>query len=193
MAVFEVISTALSIIIGLGMGHLLWTGSAAFRSRKEIKLHWIPIGWALCIFLQHANFLISALAIDREIEVWTYSLYLQLLLQAVLLFVSGALILPSESRLATDLMQDFRDHGRFGLIAFAAYQALWVSTNYRADPSLLRWDSVLRPGQAANLLLIGLLLVAFFVRNARVQVAAVSLSIATLVFAMTFLWSQNVL
>ena len=190
---FEVIATALSIIIGLGMSHLLWTASSAFRSREELRLHWIPLGWAACIFLQHANFLISAFAVDRDIGVWTYSWYLQILLQAVLLFSSGALVLPPESWRTPDLWADFEKHGRYGLLMFAAYQALWIPTNYRADPTMTDRAGLLRPGNLLNFFLIALLLTGFVARRERVQGAAVLLALASLILGMTFAWSQNVI
>jgi len=188
---FEVISSTLSIVIGLSMAHLLWSSAVAFRSRGELKLHWIPFAWALCVFLQHANFLVSALAIDRSVEVWTYSLFLQVLLHAILLFAAGALLLPPESRPAADLLSDFEEHGRFALIPFAAYQALWLSTNFRADRDLSWPADLAAPGNVVNFFVIGLIGVGFFSRRPRVQAATVSMLTAVLIFAMTFLWSQN--
>ena len=52
----------------------------------------------------------------------------------------GALVLPSESQQRVgDLLSDFRAHGRLALIPLAAYQLLWIPTNYRGG--LISWLS----------------------------------------------------
>lgn len=188
---FEIVTITLSVILGLSMSHILWTGASAFRARRELKLHWLPFAWAVCIFLQHAHFWFSALSIDLELDAWTWSWYLQFLLLAVLLFAAGALILPSDSKRADDLLEDFQNHGRLALIPFVLYQLVWIPTNYRSTGST-ELMYLFTPGNLANLVLITLLVIAFFAKKTIVHAAVVILFAAVLSWAQSFVWSPGV-
>lgn len=188
---FELVVVSLSIILGLSMGHMLWTTAAVVRHRERVVLDWLPFAWAACIFVQHAHFWFSALSVDLDIGTWTWTWYLQILMHAVLLFAAGALVLPSESQLSGELRLDFQKHGRLALVPFAAYQLLWFATNYRADPSVREISDLLLPGNAANIILISLLAVGFRSKNRATQSIAVISFAVVLAWATTFAWAQN--
>jgi hypothetical protein len=182
---------ALSVILGLSMSHILWTGASAVRARRELKLHWLPFAWAACIFLQHAHFWFSALSVDLSLDGWSWTWYLQFLLLAVLLFAAGALVLPSDSSRTDDLLEDFRAHGKISLVPFVLYQLVWIPTNFRAGGST-ELIHLLDPGNLANLILITLLVIAFFAKRTFVHAVVVLLFALVLTWAQAFVWSPGV-
>ena len=186
MSQFDVITITLSFVLGLSMSHLLWSAASAVRARREFRLHWLPFAWAGCIFFVHVQYWFAAFSIDLGLEGWTWSWYLQVLLPGVLLFASGALVLPSESQQRVgDLVDDFRDHGRLGLLPLAAYYVLWIPTNFRMDGQLFH------SGNLANVLLCSLVLVAFRAKSRSVQTGAILLFLAVLTWATFFVWAAG--
>ena len=112
---------------------------------------------------------------------WTWSWYLQLLFLGILLFASGALVLPSESQQRSgDLLEDFREHGRLGLLPLTAYHILWIPTSYRID------RATIEAGNFANLILAVLILIAFASKRVVVQAAAVATFGVVVVWASIF-------
>jgi hypothetical protein len=183
-AQFEVITISLSFVLGLSMAHMLWSAASAVRARNELILHWLPFIWAIGILLHHLQFWFAALTTDRQIDQWTWSWYLHLFFMALLLFASGALVLPSESQQrAGDLLADFRQHGRLALVPLAAYQFLWIPTNYRGGSELLA------VGNLANVLLGALILVGFTAASRPVQYGAALLYTAGVTWATLFVWA----
>ena len=188
MSQFEIITITLSFILGLSMSHLLWSAASVIRYRRELKLHWLPFAWSAAIFFVHVQYWFAALAIDLTIEGWTWSWYLQILFLGVLLFGSGALILPSESQQRHgDLIDDYREHGRLSLIPLAAYFLLWIPTSYRID------QATIEAGNFANLLLGLLVIAAFFAKRSLIQSLTILLFSAVLVWASLFVWAQSAL
>ena len=98
MSELELITLTLSLILGLSMAQLLSAGAMAFRARRECRLHWIPLCWATAIFLLHVQFWFVVYDLDSIVPAWTWDWYGPVLLLAVLLFSSGALILPTRAR-----------------------------------------------------------------------------------------------
>jgi hypothetical protein len=191
MSLFEVITITLSVILGLSMSHILWSTIATVRVRHKLKLHWLPLFWAACIFLQHAYYWFAVYSIEQSIGGWSWSWYLQLLLLAVLLFAAGALILPPELQSADDLSQDFQEHGRLALIPFAAHQLLWVPTNFRMGDQVFP-DDLLVPSNFVNFVLFALILVGFLGKRNLIQATAASLYLALLIWAQTTVWAPGV-
>ncbi|MBT8488555.1 MAG: hypothetical protein HKO77_01065 [Gemmatimonadetes bacterium] len=188
MSAFEVITIVLSLILGLSAGHILWSVASVVRARERLRMHWLPFAWAAAIFFQHASFFLGSLMIDRRIAAWAWSWYAHVLLLAVLLFASGALVLPSESEERVgNLLDDFRKHGRLALIPFAAYHLAWIVMNARLNG--IQFDD----GQLANVLLLTVMGVGFWARSLRVQGLAALGFLALLTWANVFVWSQIVL
>ncbi len=102
----------------------------------------------------------------------------------VLLFASGALILPSESQQRSgDLMEDFEEHGRLGLIPLAAYHLFWLPTAYRIN------QATFEAGNYANIALAALAIVGLTVRRTSIQwLSAVGFGLVV-VWASTFVWT----
>lgn len=193
MTLFEIITITLSVILGLSMGHILWSTVALIRAREEVQLHWLPLSWAAGIFLQHSFYWFAAYSISLKIDDWTWAWYLQLLLLAILLFAAGAMILPTESKPVENLLQDFEKHGRLALIPLAAHQLLWFPTNFRANDAMSFPRDLLIPGNLVNIILILFIAIGFRTKSTTVHGIAVSVFLLVLIWAQSSLWSQDVL
>ena len=131
MTAFEFFSVALSFVLGLGVTRLLLGGLHVFRARRRQKPHWIPLVWALSIFVYQLQYWWAVFELNEALPIWTHQAFLTLMLHALLLFVGGALVLPvSEAHERDDLMDYFDDDGRWALLALTAYALLSFWTNW---------------------------------------------------------------
>jgi hypothetical protein len=184
MSQFDVISITLSFVLGLSMSHLLWATAATVRARGNLQLHPLPFLWAACIFFVHVQYWFAAFAINTMIDLWTWSWYLQMLGLGILLFASGALVLPSESQQRSgNLIDDFQEHGRLGLIPLAAYHLLWLPTAYRLD------HATFEAGNYANIALAALAIVGLTTRRVSIQWASGVAFALVVVWASVFVWT----
>ncbi|MEN8375196.1 MAG: hypothetical protein ABFS34_07080 [Gemmatimonadota bacterium] len=180
MSDFEVFSVVLSFILGLGVAQILSAVVFAIQSRREIALSWTPFLWAFAIFLFHVNFLFAAFwfySADRAFE-W----YLVDLISAVLIFLSGGLVLPSKARPATLDFGDFFDKdGRLALVPLGVFLLLAFPYNVQGGAPMIGPD---------NLVIAGLLVLtatAFFSRGRLRSVASAASAVLTTV-AFLFFW-----
>jgi hypothetical protein len=131
MTSFEFFSVALSFVLGLGVTRLLLGGLGVFRARRRQTVHWIPIVWAVSIFLFQIQFWWALFELNGLIEIWTHGVFATLLSAAILLFISGALILPAlGDQQQESLFDNFHKDGRWALLALTAYSALSIWANW---------------------------------------------------------------
>ena len=176
---FEFISVAISFVLGLGVTSILLSALNVFRRRDEMHLHWIPLTWAAIIFLWHLHYWWALLEMDTLVEVWTPKEFVVLILMAVLLFVSGGLILPgSSSHSRQNLIEEFDRNGRWALICLSAYFSVSIWVNWRYfDISPISYQ-----GAIVNVMTVTPI-VTVFLRNRS------ALSIATLLFLAFSCWA----
>ncbi len=188
MSKFEVVTLTLSFVLGLSMSHLLWAAAAAFRARRHLRLHGLPFLWAACIFFVHVQYWFALFAIDRVVDHWTWSWYLQMLGLGILLFAGGALVLPSESQQRSgNLLDDFHEHGRYGLIPLAAYHLFWILTAYRMD------QATFEAGNYPNLALAAFAFIGISSKRVSLQwVTAIAFGLIV-VWASVFVWTGGAL
>ncbi|WP_300364537.1 hypothetical protein [Hydrogenimonas sp.] len=130
MRIFEYVVAALLLIIGLGITQLLNDAVQTFRLRHKIQLHWIPLVWAGLVFLWQMQFIWASFELDLLIKSWTAFKFAMLLFMALLLFVSGALIVPKTSDdQGGDAWEQFLDDGRWALVALASFFFLAFFSN----------------------------------------------------------------
>ena len=156
MSEFEIITIPLGFILGLGVALILTSFSAAIRDRFEHPLDWVPLTWALMIFVLQIQFWFGLEDLNQAIEVWSWVWYGQAILVAVLIFMSGALVLPTrEGRVTGGLIKDFEAHGRLSLLPLAAYLLGWLVLNAKLNGSLFILPNLL------NVILAGMAVAAF--------------------------------
>ena len=131
MSTFEYFSVALTFVLGLGLARLLLGGLYVFRNRHRHAIDWIPVAWAAVVFLLQIQFWWGIFQLNALIDVWSQRVFLTFLALTLLLFVAGALILPSSDDHAGDgLSEYFQENGRWALVAMSAYAAGTVAANW---------------------------------------------------------------
>lgn len=186
MTIFEFVSVAISIILGLGVTRLLSAGLDLFRHRHTTAVHWIPVVWAALIFWTQIEFWWSLFFVSQSLEVWTHGDFLLTIGFTVALFAAGSLVLPTDWRAESlDLLEFFHREGRWGVAAFGLVFLLAFPVNYR-----LFGVPLLIP---MNLLLVGQLLVisALVVRPTRPKSAVLTLAFVGLHLAVLSISVQD--
>ncbi len=138
MSIFEYVSVAISIILGLGVAQLLSAGLSLYRARRRVQFHWIPLAWAATILLLQLTFWWQMFSLNQDPAVWNYGTFLLTALMATTLFAAGGLILPPrypQGELA--LIDHFMADGKAGVGAFAVFHVVVVPLN------LVMWDTPL--------------------------------------------------
>ena len=182
MSNFEIITITLSFIVGIGVAQLLSSFAVAFRGRTEHSLHWMPFAWGVVILLFSIQYWFALLDLNKTLAGgWDWLWYGQMLILAVALFLAGALVLPSRVSFAKgDLLDDFVTHGRYSLLALAAYLLGWIPANMRMNNG-----EPLHEAYLSNIALAILALIAFKSRSSRVWLTTTVLFY--LLFALTLL------
>jgi hypothetical protein len=129
---FRWIAVALSMLLGIGVTRLLAAGVSVFRSRTHARLDWIPLVWAVCVFLWQIQFWWAIVELGSIVEVWTLDRFLLLVALALSLFVAAALVLPpNELAPGDDLRAAFERDGRWALVALSLYFVLALLVDWK--------------------------------------------------------------
>lgn len=102
---FEYVAILFSIILGLGLVHLLMGVTSAIQHRKTIKFYWGHVIWVIVIF----QYLLSVwwgLFSWGQLQEWQFSIFLFLVIYSVSVYFLPALIMP----IKVEDHFDFRDY-----------------------------------------------------------------------------------
>jgi len=148
MGVFEYLSVLLSVIVGLGVTHILAGLSKMIHHRKTFTVFWPHVLWAF-------NILIMIVIIWwgmfwwNGLENWSFFRFLLLLLYGIMLFFAAALLFP------WDLANDF-DFDRYFFETrpwfFSVLTAIWLID---IPETVLKSESGLRDLPQAYFVLVG--------------------------------------
>lgn len=93
MTPFDFVSVFFSVILGLGVSHLLASAAQLVKSRTRVQLDWIPSAWAATAFL----LLIQAwwgMWSLHSTPSWSYGSFIVLVLYQSALYLVSTLVLP---------------------------------------------------------------------------------------------------
>ena len=93
MDAFGYVSVILSVVIGLGLSHLLSGAVELFKARRNVRFYWVHLLWVVLIFVGHI-FLWWTMWNLRLIRSWNFFSFLLVLLGPVLLYVAAAFLIP---------------------------------------------------------------------------------------------------
>jgi hypothetical protein len=165
------------MILGLSVTRILTGLIASFRSRATAAPDWMPMLWAVCIFLLQLELWWGLADLRSIIKEWTFPLFLLLTSSPLMLFFAAALILPSHELAAGESHREiFRRNGRWALLAISAYylESMLDTIHFWK----VSWAT---PWAALNGVLIVLPAVAFFSRGrTHLIVASVTLALTVL-------------
>lgn len=125
---FEILTITYSFIVGLGVAQVLRSIGYMVRESGQVKLHWIPFSVATQILFFQVQFWFGLSVVNSMMTQWSWGAYVSMLLLAILIFLSGATVLPHSlsSIGGQGLKEDFETRGRVSLIFLALYLLGWI-------------------------------------------------------------------
>lgn len=94
MGMFEYVMVLASVILGLGITHILQSLVEAFQSSRQIRHSWVHLAWVAYVFLFTVFWWWWQFALQRT-EVWTFQYYGFIILYAVIIYLWAAFVIPS--------------------------------------------------------------------------------------------------
>lgn len=138
---FPIVATVLSIILGLSVTRLLLGALTVFRIRRSVAPDWVALVWAVTLFTTQLQFWWAVNSLPAVKVVYSFPEFLLLVLLALSLFVSAALLLPSRSEDEQNgLRLYFEQDGRYALLFLSTYLVLGLIVNvffFQASPVAL--------------------------------------------------------
>ncbi len=105
---FSYLSVLISIVLALGMMRVLAGIGDMLQARTARRIYWVHALWILNLF----NFLVIAWWIFyrwRNVEPWTYFLFLFVLIAPTILYLAAVVLFPPEGA-PLDETKDYRTH-----------------------------------------------------------------------------------
>jgi hypothetical protein len=90
---FSYLSVLLSIILGLGITHLLAAASRLIRGRAMVRFYWPPLLWAAVMLVIYVQVWWSLFGLRGRSD-WSFLSFSIILMQTVLLYMATSLVLP---------------------------------------------------------------------------------------------------
>jgi hypothetical protein len=110
---FSYLSVFISIILGLGVAHLLAGAASLIRSRHAVQLWWPTALWMGTTFLIQVQTWWAMFAL-RTVQAWSFAAFLVVLLQPVAIFMMAALIVPrTDTDASIELREDYFRESRW--------------------------------------------------------------------------------
>ena len=164
MEIFEYTAVLTSIIIGLGIAHLLRGIAGLIQHPETVRVYWVHLLWVGYLFFTLVfwwwwEFRLGAL------EAWTFQVYLFVVFYAFVLFLASALLFPASMEGYADFRDYFYSRRRwlFGLIGLT-YVIDVFDTALKGQGHLA---SLGAEYLATSALQFGLCLIAMMTRNER--------------------------
>ncbi|HEX2203188.1 MAG TPA: hypothetical protein VHG91_07810 [Longimicrobium sp.] len=118
MSEHEYLSVLISIIVGLGISHLLGGVGRIMVERRRVRVHWMPLVAAVFVFLAHVQWWWSTINAGRHLGSNFFG-FLFFLLAPIVLYLLAVLVLPDVDDLpgTVSLREHYYDNHRwfFGL------------------------------------------------------------------------------
>lgn len=180
MEAFGYVSVIISVVIGLGLSHVLKGVVELVKARRRVRFYWVHTVWVALIFVGHI-FLWWTMWNLRLMRDWNFFSFLLLLLAPILLYVAAAFLVPRvEPGERLDLREYFYENRPAFFVTNAAFTGLmsvenWLLTGRLSPPTvtaifalwftLLCVSAVVRSVRyhAAVAVLFGLLFLSFIV------------------------------
>ena len=164
MDFFNYVMVLSSVIIGLGITHLLQGVAGIIQHPRREPVYWVHLVWVAAIFLRTVFWWWTEFQLSQTAE-WSFGLYCFVLVYAVLIYLSCALLFPG------DLVgyDGFRDyfHSRRGWFFGVALVSLVVDLADTLLKGLDHFHSLGRGYPVSTTVLAGLFVTAMITRNER--------------------------
>jgi hypothetical protein len=180
---FAYLSVLVSIIIGLGMAHVLAAAVRLIQHRARVRFYWPALAWALNLFGLMLLVWWAEYSLNHH-DRWTFAQFAVTVAIPVLLYVAASLVLPAGN-----------DEGKVDLRVAYQFNRVWFLSLVAASILASYLQTYLFDGRipfdldnGLKLLALGITSAAIVVRNEAVQkmVAAVNLAWLLLYISVLF-------
>ncbi|MDJ0655395.1 MAG: hypothetical protein QNJ40_14630 [Xanthomonadales bacterium] len=142
MSLFEFVLVMVSLVIAIGITHLLQAAASIVRHRRELELDWIPLLWMATLFLYSVGYWWS-LWDFRDVQ-WTFPEFFFLLIPPTLLYAAVSLMVSADFTVAGMSMTRSFERVRQPFVATVlVFQLLvtWDGWVFGTEPvwNQLRW------------------------------------------------------
>ena len=93
MTPFEHLSVLISIILGLGIAHLLSNVHELVQARRRVRVHWLPVIWTVLVFIGLVQWWWASFGLRTHLQ-WNFFYFLFILARPVIAYLSAAFVLP---------------------------------------------------------------------------------------------------
>lgn len=93
MTLYEHLSVLFSIVIGLGLTHILASVPDLVLERHRIRFHWLPLTWAALVFVGLIQWWWSSFTFSGRTS-WNFFYFLFVFLRPVVSYLSATFVLP---------------------------------------------------------------------------------------------------
>lgn len=145
MSLFEYLGVLISVVMGLGITHLLMGVSKTIHSRDSVRIYWVHSLWT-------ANILVFIVVIWwgmfwwSSLGQWTFYQFLFVVLYAIVLFLLASILYPWDFSRTFDFREHFFRNRRW---FFGIQSVAWCID---VAETLLKADAQLRPAPELYLL-----------------------------------------
>jgi hypothetical protein len=171
---FSYLSVFISLILGLGVTHLLSGAASLIQSRHELKWWWPTPLWMATTFLIQVQTWWAMFTL-RTVDQWSFAAFLVVLLQPVAIFMMAALIVPRTATGTLDLKDEYFRESRW------FFSALLLALGASLVKNLMLTGRLPEPRNlAAHIVFIGIAVAALASRSTRVHLALAVAGLALL-------------
>ena len=103
---FNYLAVLISIVLGLGMTHILSSFGRWLENRGTFRAYGPAIAWAGIVLIVHVQTWWSMFGMRNHTH-WTFLQFSLVLLQPIVLFLLSTLVLPGSSSPGTDLRENY--------------------------------------------------------------------------------------
>jgi len=168
---FEYVAMLVSIILGLGITHILSSLSDLLYNYKKVKFYWPHILWIVFIFfLIIQDWFITFLLKDKKI--WLLPEVMFVLLYPVMLFVIARMLLPTNQK---------EEHNDMKIFYFNQYRVIFFIVAISIIISIVFNVMLLNEGWVEQAMLLVFLVVMLFVSLTKTENEKVHQVIAVLI------------
>jgi hypothetical protein len=133
---FSYLSVLLSVILGLAMTEILQGFRGLVLLRKQVRVYWPVIGWALLVLLVCVQNWWSMFGMRNRHD-WTFEQFARVLLQTVSIYMVAGVVFPEFGcEIIIDLRASFYAHRRWFFSLAVASVALSVAKTLVLDGRL---------------------------------------------------------
>jgi hypothetical protein len=162
--IFSHLSVLISIVLGLGLTHLLSRIGELFQARAtygdRVHIYWVQMAWVIIILIAHVQLWWALYLWTERLESASFFDFVLVLLGPVTLFLASRVVLPDiEDNPTIDLREYFHAIRPWFFTMLALYPVVAAITEFAVE------DWSLRPSRLMQLGLSAVLLPGAFIRS----------------------------